>query len=288
MGTEPESHGRNEQNQRSHRDHRDDLGPLVALLVEPSTSALITDFDGTLAPIVPEPSKARPFPGVPALLEELSRSLGVVAVVSGRPALFLARHFGRSAPGVRLVGLYGLESFEAGSVRRSPEVDAWCSAVAEVAGAGTDVPPGVELEDKGPSLTVHWRNSRDPRAAAEWAEEFVALWSQRTGLLVQRGRLALELRPPIEVDKGTVTEAIAREARAVCFAGDDAGDLAAFAALDDLAQKGATAVRIAVMDEESPPRLAASADLVLSRPEELFALLTRLAEALGQSPAASS
>jgi trehalose 6-phosphate phosphatase len=132
------------------------------------------------------------------------------------------------------------------------------------------------VEAKGPALAIHWR--RAPGAGA-WAHEFATTWAERTGLVLQPGRRALELRPPLAVDKGQVVERLASGCSAACFVGDDAGDLPAFAALDRLERRGLTVVRLAVADDESPPELVAAADLVVPGPVEALALLGRLAEA---------
>ena len=256
-----------------------DLGALDALLLSPATSAVLTDFDGTLAPIVPDPQDARPLPDAPRVLGRLAKRFGVVGVISGRPAAFLARHLGASGDAVRLVGVYGCEWVEGGRVRRSPEVEPWVAAATRVLEAAlAEAPPGVGIEDKGASVTLHWRPAPE---AGEWAREFATLWASRTGLVLQPGRMAVEFRPPVDIDKGSVVERLARDCTAACFAGDDAGDLAAFEALDRLAQRGLHTVRMAVADEESPPELAASADLVVEGPEKALEMLDRLASAAG-------
>ena len=81
------------------------LEPLAA---DPAHGALFLDFDGTLAAIVPDPVGARPLAGVPALLAALADAIALVAVISGRPTVFL-RDVLASPAGVELVGLYGLE-----------------------------------------------------------------------------------------------------------------------------------------------------------------------------------
>jgi trehalose-6-phosphatase len=63
-----------------------------------------------------------------------------------------------------------------------------------------------------------------------------------------------------------------RDLAAALYAGDDTTDLDAFAALDGLE----LAVRVAVAAPESPPELRSRADLVVSSPAELAALLGRL------------
>jgi hypothetical protein len=111
------------------------LGPLAALLADPSTTALLTDFDGTLSPIVDDPDEARPLPAAPGILARLSRHFAAVAVVSGRPVAFLATHLAGAGPSVRLYGVYGLEWREGGQVRVAPEAEAWLAPAAEVAAA---------------------------------------------------------------------------------------------------------------------------------------------------------
>ena len=237
---------------------------------------MLTDFDGTLAPIVPDPELATPLPEAAEVLAALAESFGVVGVVSGRPASFLARHLG-AASSVQLVGVYGCEWVEGGEVRRAPEVEPWIGVAREVlTAARAEAPSGVGIEDKGASVTLHWRGAPE---RGEWASDFAEAWAKRTGLLLQPGRMAVEFRPPVDLDKGTAVERLARGCSAACFAGDDAGDLAAFEALDRMAERGVRAVRVAVADEESPPELSASADLVLSGPAEALEVLRELARA---------
>jgi trehalose 6-phosphate phosphatase len=246
------------------------------LLEAPATTALFTDFDGTLSPIVDDPDEARPLPEAPGVLARLAVSFGVVAVISGRPVSFLHRALAAAGPSVRLFGLYGLEWLEDGEIHVAPEAEPWLDPVAAVvAAARSEAPAGVGVEAKGPALAIHWR--RAPEAGA-WAEEFARDWATRTGLLLQPGRRALELRPPLAIDKGDVVERLASSCTAACFVGDDAGDIPAFSALDRLAGSGLSVVKVAVADGESPPALVATADLVVADPGEALACLRRLAE----------
>jgi len=256
------------------------LGPLAALLADPATTALLTDFDGTLSPIVDDPDEARPLPAAPGVLARLSRHFAVVAVVSGRPVTFLAAHLAGAGPAVRLYGVYGLEWMAGDRVQVAPEAEAWLARAAEVvAAARVEAPPGVGVEPKGAALAIHWRRAPD---AGAWAEAFGERWAGRSGLVLQPGRRALELRPPLDIDKGRVVERVAAGSSAALFAGDDAGDLPAFAALDRLAASGMTVVKMAVADDESPASLVAAADVVVAGPAEALDLLGRLAAAAGR------
>jgi trehalose 6-phosphate phosphatase len=237
---------------------------------------VLTDFDGTLAPIVPDPETAQPLPEAPAVLAALAQRFGVVGVVSGRPVSFLAERLAAAGPSVRLFGVYGMEWIEDGEVRTAPEVDQWRPAAAEVVGAARAEFGGstVGIEDKGGSVTVHWRGA--PEAGAR-VRAFATTWAPRTGMALLSGRMAIEFRPPVGADKGTVVERLARGCAAACYVGDDVGDLAAFAALDRLAADGTTAVRVAVIDDESPPELVTAADVAVRGPAEALALLAQLA-----------
>ncbi len=247
---------------------------LVPLRARPAAAAIFCDFDGTLAPIVPDPAEARPLPGSHRLLEALAASYGLMAVVSGRPAAFLSEMLGDPA-GVRLVGLYGMEEVgEDGRVVVPEEVAAWRPVVAAVTErASAAAPPGMGVEPKGLAMTLHWRGHPE---LAEWAEAFAADERRRTGLAAQPGRMAVELRPPVATDKGTVVARLARGHAAAAFFGDDLGDLAAFEALTALAAEGMVVARVAVADEETPPSVAAAADVVVEGPAGALRLLELL------------
>lgn len=253
------------------------LGPLAVLASDPANSAVVTDFDGTLAPIVPDPETAVPIGGATAVLARLARVFGVVGVVSGRPVPYLRHRLADAGPALRLVGVYGLQWWEDGEVRFVAGAEEWTAKAAQVlAGARAEAPPGVGVEDKTVSVTVHWRMAPD---AGDWAHRFADHWGKATGLVVHRSRMAIDFRPPLPIDKGSALRSLVAGCRAACFAGDDTGDLAAFATLDELAAAGMATVRIAVADAESPPGLIGAADMVVEGPGDAVALLERLADA---------
>lgn len=243
-------------------------------------AAVFLDFDGTLAPIVEDPTSARPLAGVVPLLADLGARFGVVAVVSGRTARFLEDRLGRPE-GVRLVGLYGLEEVgrPAGPTVEAGELDRWRPVMAPLADdAERRAPAGVFVERKDLAFTLHFRAAPEEE---HWVRAFAGDAAARHGLHLQDGRLAVELRPGIPADKGTVVRMLGAGSAAACCFGDDLGDLAAFGALDDLAATGVSCVRVAVVDEESPPEVAASADLVVDGPAGALALLRALVESVG-------
>jgi trehalose 6-phosphate phosphatase len=254
-------------------------GLLDPLAFDPARACLLTDFDGTLAPIVEDPYAARPLPGAVEVLAHLAARLRTVGVVSGRPAAWL---HGIVGDGVTISGLYGLELVAAGSgghVDVSAEVERWRAVVDAVAyEARASAPPGVLVEHKGLALTIHLR-----RAAAEedWVSTFCAEAAARTGLQIHTAKMSLELRPPVMADKGTVVRSLAEGATAVAYLGDDVGDLPAFAALDALAASGVTTLKVAVGGPELDRRVADAAHVVLAGPEACLGLLVDLSVALG-------
>lgn len=255
---------------------RDLPAVLVPLRERPEDAAVFLDYDGTLAPIVDDPAAARPLAGSGEVLARLARRFSLVAVVSGRPVAFLLEALACPA-GVVVAGLYGMEvATSSGAVKTHPEAAAWRPVVAEVTGrAASEAPSGAEVEAKGLTVTLHWRRRPD---AEGWARAFCDRETARTGLAVQPGRMALELRPPVAADKGTVVRRLAVGHAAVACFGDDLGDLPAFEALAELAARGVAVARVAVVDAEAPPEVAEAADLVVDGPEGALGLLELLAD----------
>ncbi|HZT65860.1 MAG TPA: trehalose-phosphatase [Acidimicrobiales bacterium] len=256
---------------------------LAVLADRPEATCVVTDFDGTLSPIVARPEDAAPLPGAPEALGRLAGRFGRVAVVSGRPATFLSERLGL-AGGVPdhlfVVGLYGLESLGPhGEVVVAPDAEQWRDAVALAADeAEADGPAEMGVERKGLTVTLHWR--RAPGAEG-WAKDFAERAAGRLGLAAHLARASVELRPPVAVDKGTAVESLVAGFEVACFAGDDLGDLPAFAALDRFAAGGGRAVKVGVRSSEAPSELLAAADVTVDGPQEVLALLGQLAERAG-------
>lgn len=247
------------------------MDPLAPFAERPALAAVVLDFDGTLSPIVDVAAEARPVDGAVELLDRLAGRLGLVAVMSGRPVDFLRLLL---PPSVALSGLYGLEVIRDGVRSDLPGAGAWREVVADVARISVDRgPEGMVVEPKGLSLTLHYRTRPDVGpAVVAWAEKQAA----RSGLVARPAKMSVELHPPIAVDKGTALEALTAGLAAVCYAGDDQGDLPAFDALDRLAAAGVHTLRVAVASPEVPPELLERADLLVDDPGGVVALLRRL------------
>jgi len=243
-----------------------------------ASAALLLDFDGSIAPIVDDPASATPLPAMVDALRALDPLLGCLAVVSGRTVDFLAAAL--PVDGLTLVGLYGLERLVAGTKIVDPRAEPWIAPIAAAADDAAAALPGLFVERKGElCVTIHFRTAPERHDEAHAVAGELAL---RYGIdAPQRGRMAVELRPPVPVDKGTVVEDLTRDVSVAAFAGDDAGDLPAFAALLDLVRAGklAHAVCIGVASAEAPPEILA-ADVVVDGPPALAALLEELATAI--------
>jgi trehalose 6-phosphate phosphatase len=244
--------------------------PFEPFLAAPERAGVLTDFDGTLAPIVDDPAAAAPLPGVVDVLRRLAERYAVVGVVSGRPVSYLVEHLGEA---LWLSGLYGLETIDQGRRIEAPGSLAWRPVVEQsVDRARAEF--GEAVEAKGLSLTLHFRTRPELGPAVRaWAD----VEAVRSGLVVRPAKASMELHPPVTADKGTVVEAAAAGLSAVCFLGDDVGDLPAFDGLDRLAQAGVHTVKVAVSTAEAPAVLLERADVVVDGPAGALAVLERLA-----------
>ncbi|MFF3161049.1 trehalose-phosphatase [Streptomyces sp. NPDC003273] len=262
---------------------------LHALLAKPRAAVIGLDFDGTLAPIVADPEQARAHPGTVPALAALAPEVASVAVVTGRPAEVAVRYGGfADVPGLEhltVLGHYGAERWDAatGEVTAPPPhpgvaaVRAELPRLLERAGAGR----GTWTEDKGRAVAVHTRRADDPQAAFEALRAPLAELAARHGLVVEPGRLVLELRPP-GMDKGVALLDHVRRTAAgsVLYAGDDLGDLPAFAAVTELRSEGVPGLLVCSGSTEVT-ELAERADLVVDGPQGVVALLGALAARLG-------
>lgn len=235
---------------------------LVRFRSEPEKAAVLLDVDGTLAPIVERPEDASVPVETRDEVERLAGRYALVACISGRPAADARRMVG--VDGVEYVGVHGLESHPG-----VPEYTPQLERLVEVA----EWPWRVERK-AGVTVAFHYREVEDAEAAE--AVERVAGTASELGLSVQRGRKVVEVRPPIDADKGTAVRDLlsGQGVERALYAGDDTTDLDAFRGLDEAGLD--TAVKVAVGSPEMNPRLLTEADVVVDGPGELLYLLRTL------------
>ena len=243
-------------------------------------------LDALLAPIVRQADDAHVPAGTRAALTVVARRYGLTACVSGRQAAVARRIV--SLGTVSYVGNHGAELLRAGStaVELVPEVAPYRDGVQRFArqALGSEEVPRVRLrgEDKSVIYAFHWRGAPD-EAAAEQVARTLAERAEAEGLVTHWGRKVLEIRPPVTFTKGSgVGRLLAErpEIRTAIYVGDDRTDVDAFARLHALRDGGAldAVACLGVRSAETPPELAATADLLLDGPDGVRALLERLTE----------
>lgn len=261
-----------------------DLDAAIAPLREDRAhAAILSDVDGTLAPIVRHAGDAHvPEPTRGALLA-CADEYGLVACVSGRRAAEAKRIVGLGQ--IPYLGNHGTELLPAlgGDLQVDAEVDAWTARVHAFADDnwGADLRRlRVRREDKHSVIAVHWRGVPDEEAA-QAAVAALAVRAQQAGLATHHGRKVLELRPPVPMDKGRGIAWLLRgtDVRAALYCGDDHTDIDAFrglrAMVDD--DRLASAVCVGVRSDEMPPELGAEADVLVDGTEGVRGLLRALA-----------
>lgn len=240
-----------------------DIGPLRGLIAYPPLG-IISDVDGTLAPIVPRAEDAAITPRCRTLLRDLMERGVRVALATGRP-LAVARAM-LDLEGAAFAANHGLSLWLDDQEETPPAVAEYVGRARESARelAGLDV-PGVSLEEKGPVLAVHYRRAADERAAREAILGAIAGSPAARAFRVHEGRKVIELRPPLDINKGTAVAALVPRlgARALICLGDDVTDIDMFREVRRLREGGLPGASIAVRNEEVAPEVVGSADFWL-------------------------
>lgn len=254
--------------------------PIAAKVAEAPCLLIMLDYDGTLSPIVQRPSEATVAEGTLELLERLSDLPGTaVAIISGRAIDDLRTRI--LCGGIVLFGNHGLECFglfptmpSSGEELREKMASLEVSLERALSRFS-----GVLIENKGPIISVHYRQAVDEgeirRAAIDAA-------SGTEGLRIVEGKKVLEFRPDLPVNKGTAVRAMVQQMKDRCgkpplalYAGDDTTDEDAFAQLDD-------GVTILVGDErttraryrlDGPSDLRRFLEILEQRRSELFPVM---------------
>lgn len=228
----------------------------------PGEVLIVTDYDGTIAPIVSDPARALPVPGAAEHLATLATLTRGVAILSGRSEESLRTLL--AIPGVALIGENGIEALTGDERAHLRELTARATAAMERW-------PGVVVEAKPASFSVHYRSQ--PEVAVE-LEQVLAKLIAGSGLMMVANRMVFD----IQSRRGSKVRTMCRLMReikpaAVLYAGDSRDDAHVHRCL--------TTARVArlcieIMSNEVPVGLFKNADLVLDGPQEMASFLGRL------------
>jgi trehalose 6-phosphate phosphatase len=256
---------------------------LAPLRSDPARAAILLDIDGTLAPIVRHADDAAVPEATRAQLIAVAKRYAVVGCISGRRSTTARQMVALGS--IAYAGNHGSELLEPGAtvVEIDPEIAAHERKVRDFAAAAYT--PEVQRlrvrsEDKQAIMAFHWRGAPDEDAAEQAVRE-IAAQAEAEGLRLHWGRKVLEVRPPIEINKGRGVRLLieGHDLAAALYVGDDMTDLDAFAALRELVAAGklGAAVCVGVRSEETPPQLEEGADLLVDGPAGVVELLRALA-----------
>ncbi len=244
---------------------------------------VMSDIDGTLSPIVSRAEEATVPEEVRSLLRELAAKGVKVALITGRTLQQARRMVG--VDGAAYAADHGLTLWLEGRRETATGLAEYevlaRQAKRDLSGLADSI-PGVQVEEKGPLLAVHYRRALDQPAAREGIIAGVERSEAARRFRVHEGRMVVELRPPLKVDKGTALETLAGRLglEGVICLGDDITDIDMFAAAGRLQTQGVAAATVAVSSEEAAPEVAAAADYTLAGVEGVRWLLAEVVRAL--------
>ena len=226
---------------------------------------LFTDIDGTVSEIAPSPAEARVSPVCRKSLAILAKHLAAVVAVSGRPAAEARKMVGIDE--MVYIGNHGYERWVAGRVELVPGAGDYPARIRAALDELSKLLSieGLILENKGPTASIHYRRCRDREAALKAILSAVGGLARAGNLRVSLGKMAVELRPPLEVSKGTAVFSLISEnrLRGAIYLGDDLTDVDVFVAFhqEGLPFKG---LAVGVIGEETVPQVARQADFTVN------------------------
>jgi len=259
---------------------------LIHEALQKATFGLITDVDGTISKTAPTPQEAKVSPRCRHYLSRLHNHLALVAAISGRPAADVRNMIG--IYGIVYIGNHGLER--------------WTNDHSELLSSARDYPrvvksvideltpllsmEGISIENKGVTASIHYRLSPQPQLAEREILKALEASPQAGSLRIIRERMAVDLLPPIEINKGTTTLDLIRDynLQGGVYLGDDFTDIDAFRAIHtacrDLAFQG---FAIGITSPEMPEELVTEADFTLNGVSDVERFLKWMLENAPQS-----
>ena len=181
--------------------------------------------------------------------------------------------------GMVYIGNHGLERWQDGVTEYVEGAEEYRAKVAAARQGLMDLTSieNLYMEDKGIALAIHYRNCLDRQQARQSILKQVEGSRSAKGFKIVEGKMVVELRPPVEVNKGSAVKDLIRDYR-LCgglYLGDDASDIDAFRVVH---RDGFAAV--GVLGDETPDEVVREADYTLDGVSEVARFLKRLVEAV--------
>ena len=240
-----------------------------------SPFGLMTDVDGTISETAPTPQDATVSPLCRHYLSVLVERLALVAAISGRAATETRNLVG--ADGIIYFGNHGMERYDEGDLRPNQNDEDYTGVInrtiRELAPLLTR--PGIMIENKGFSATIHYRLCSDHRAARQEIRAALEAFTRAGQIKTPSGKMSINLLPPVEINKGTAVQKLIQEygLQGGLYLGDDITDINAFIAIHAASRNSNfQGFAIGVASREMPKKLLAETDFTLNglKDVELF------------------
>lgn len=205
---------------------------------------------------------------------KLKEKFSMVAVISGRSALD-ARNM-LKIEGILYIGNHGMEFLENNQIFRPPEVEEYLSQIkrisSKIKSGNLSKIAGVKFENKDVCFSIHYRLCKSPEKTRETILSSLNQEKDCNNLKISEGRKLVEIKPPLEYDKGTVLDYIIKknELSKIIYLGDDITDVDAFDKLKELKKlKKVDSATILVFSAEIPAYVKENADFFVKSVDEV-------------------
>jgi trehalose 6-phosphate phosphatase len=266
----------------------DSLHGLLHPVLSRRPLGLAFDIDGTLSPIAPTPCEARLYPGVADLLEQARDHDGVhVAIMTGRGIEDGAAMVG--VEGLTYIGTHGLEWSDGlpsqHPIQLAPGAQDYIApgkALLDLVEQRLDELPGVIVQRKRVGGSLHYRLSPHPEETREALLALLEEPARQVHMSLSEGKLVVEVRPPLAIDKGTALRAFAErfDVKGLLFAGDDRTDLDAVREIARMRSAGLNALAVVARHHDTLQDLISNADIVVEGVPGVAELLRQIVKML--------
>ncbi len=253
--------------------------------IKRSPFGLITDVDGTISQTAPTPQQAKVTPLCRQYLSALCNHLALVAAISGRSAVQVKDMIG--IDGMVYIGNHGLERWTRGHsefIKDAQDYPPVIEAVTKELISPLLSIEGLSIENKGVTLTIHYRLCSNHQSARQ--DILAAIGNSphaRNLWIMEESKYAINLLPPVRVDKGTGLLDLIREynLRGGIYLGDDITDIYAFRAIRAASRNlDFQGFAIGITSQEMPEKLVEEADFTLNGVDDVERFLKWLSQSV--------